>query len=65
MILRVDLPHRRLPRPFFVGMRDETRQARDEKYGVAKLVREAEIGGHGGNRAVDIYRQWMPELARL
>jgi hypothetical protein len=44
VVLRIELPHRRVPRPLLVRVRDEARQTRDQKDRVAELVRETEIG---------------------
>src|ERR1700730_12011507 len=57
VVLRIDLPHRRLARALFVRVRDEPRQPGDEEDRVAQLVGEAEIGADGRDRAVDVHRQ--------
>src|ERR1700719_4899709 len=48
-------------------MRDQSGQARDEKYRVAELVREPQIRADRRDRAVDVHRQVPPDgvLPRL
>src|SRR5581483_11405066 len=61
VILRIDLPHRNLPRPLFVRMGDQAGKPRDQENGVAELVREPEVGADRRDRAVDVHRHGTPE----
>src|SRR5690349_12738831 len=65
VVLRIDLPHRRLARPLLVRVRNQAGQARNEKDGVPELVRKTQIGADRRDRAVDIDRQRSSELLLL
>ena len=64
VVLRIDLPHRRLARALFVRVRDQAGQPRDQEDRVAELVGEPEIGADRRDRAVDVDRQRPAELRR-
>src|SRR5260221_13589063 len=60
VVLGIDLPHRMFALAFFLRLRGDARDARDDEQRVRDLHRDADVAADGGDGTVDVHGQRLP-----